>query len=623
VSLALSAEEQAIAAGRDGHGAAMAMRIVAETAALMGAPRLIPIASAHIDGALYHGVSGTLFADRLVDGGARVKVRATLNVGALDLMGCSKVRLEGHERAMARRMMDAYRKLGCEPSWTCAPYQAGHRPALGADVAWGESNAVVFCNSVLGARTNRYGDFLDIACAIAGRAPDYGLHRPENRRARLVFDVSALPRAFLASEAAWPVLGSLYGREVGNTIGVVTGIGENPGEDALKAFGAAAASSGAVGLFHIAGVTPEAPNAERALGGEAPETVIRVTPDMAAAARAGLSTAGKANRIDAVAIGSPHLSVAEFDALERLIAGRTLTVPIYACTGRHALAELQKSGRRKALEAAGVTIVADTCVVVTPILPDLSGGVLMTNSGKFAHYAPGNTGYGVVYGSLAECVESAVAGRPAFSDMASERALTPQEREFPLSASLRSAPLPHFVRGEDTPAASLAPILSPSDRGRGAERSEAERGHIVSSGGAISDTPNLAGEILVPGHPGAGKALILTAPISFWGGVDAKTGRIVDVRHPQHGQSIAGTVLFLPGTIGSSSASAVLLELVRNGHAPAALVLHEPDAILLLGLIVAREMGWRAPMAVRLDRDRFPAFRGKGVSVDGDGLAAD
>lgn len=123
------------------------------------------------------------------------------------------------------------------------------------------------------------------------------------------------------------------------------------------------------------------------------------------------------------------------------------------------------------------------------------------------------------------------------------------------------------------------------------------------------------GEILVSGAAGSGEALILEAPISFWGGVDPKTGRIADVRHPQHGECIAGKVLFLPGTIGSSSASAVLLELVHNGHAPAALVLHEPDAILLLGLIVAKEMGWETPVAVRLDRNWFPA---SGVIITAD-----
>lgn len=409
MSLALSDEERAIAAGSD--GAAMAMRLVADSARLLGAGRLIPIASAHIDGALYHGDSGTLFAERLVEGGAKVAIRATLNVGALDLTGSCRVNLAPHNREMARRMMQAYRALGCEPSWTCAPYQAGHRPALGSDVAWGESNAVVFCNSVLGARTNRYGDFLDIACAIAARAPDVGLHRAENRRATLVFDVSGLTAAFLASEIAWPILGTLYGRSVGTAIGVVKGITAHPGEDALKAFGAAAASAGSVGLFHIAGVTPEALSVEAVLGDGVIGT-IRVTPEMVASAQASLSTASMAERIDAVAIGSPHLSLDEMTVLGRLIAGRRLAVPFYACTGRHVLDATIRSGLAEALRASGVTLVADTCVVVTPIMATLSGGVLMTNSGKFAHYAPGNTGYAVLYAALEDCVESAVTGRP-------------------------------------------------------------------------------------------------------------------------------------------------------------------------------------------------------------------
>ena len=410
MAVQLSADEAAIAAGVRGDGAAMAMRIVAETARLMGADRLLPIESAHIDGALYHGDSGTLFAERLVSGGARVSVRATLNVGAIDLTGCSRNRLAGHEHAMASRMMAAYRQLGCEPTWTCAPYQAGHRPRLGSQVAWGESNAVAFCNSVLGARTNRYGDFLDIACAIAGRAPDYGLHRSDHRFATVVFDVTSLERAFLESEIAWPVLGSLYGRMIGNAVGVVDGIAANPGEDALKAFGAAAASSGAVGLFHIAGVTPEAADLQTALNHVPPAERIVVTHAMVRESQRRLSTADPAERIDAVAIGSPHLSIDELDRLERLLQGRRLAVPIYACTGRHALTQLGE--RRAALESSGVVIVADTCVVVTPILPATPGAVLMTNSGKFAHYAPANTGYSVLYASLADCVESAVAGRP-------------------------------------------------------------------------------------------------------------------------------------------------------------------------------------------------------------------
>lgn len=405
-------EERAIASGTKGEGAAIAMRLVLDSARLLGARELVPVRSAHIDGALYHGDSGTLFAERLRDTGARTSVRATLNVGALDLTGCSSNRLPANEREMARRMMKAYMAIGCEPTWTCSPYQAGHRPEKGTDVAWGESNAVVFCNSVLGARTNRYGDYLDIACAIAGRAPKTGLHLQENRLAAFVFDVSSLPRDMFTEESFWPVLGSLYGSRAGSAVGVIAGIPSDPGEDALKAFGAAAASTGGVGLFHMAGITPEAPDTAAVLPEGSAAEMMHITVQDLAASRARLATATGADRIDAVAIGSPHLSFAEFERLGELVGRRRLAVPFYACTGRHVLRRLDESGLRRELEACGVTVVVDTCVVVTPILRELADGVLMTNSGKFAQYAPGNTGYGVLFGSLAECVESAISGRP-------------------------------------------------------------------------------------------------------------------------------------------------------------------------------------------------------------------
>ncbi|MCZ8377119.1 MAG: aconitase X catalytic domain-containing protein [Beijerinckiaceae bacterium] len=407
MSLALTPEETRLLSGELGEGMALAMRIITETARLMGASRLVPVVSAHIDGALYHGDSGTLFAEHLVRLGAKLAIPTTLNVGALDLACGAKTRLPPHQHDMAYRMMRAYEAMGCAPTWTCAPYQAGHRPAFGSDVAWGESNAVAFCNSVLGARTNRYGDFLDICCAMTARAPYYGLHIPENRRAVFALDCAGLSRTLRNSDVFWPVIGTLFGQRAGTSIGVVLGLEGCATEDRLKAFGAAAASAGAVGLFHILGETPEAPDLATVTGGQ-DIPVIPVTAAMLNAARAGLSTTGE-TAIDAVAIGSPHCSAEELLELDRLIAGRRLARPFYACTGRHAVAELEAAGRRRALEAAGVTLVADTCVVVTPILDGVKG-VLMTNSGKFAHYAPGNTGYAVQYGAMAECVESAVSG---------------------------------------------------------------------------------------------------------------------------------------------------------------------------------------------------------------------
>ena len=406
----LSAEERAIAGGGRGEALAMPLRIVAAAGRLLGAQRLVAISSAHIDGCLYHGDSGVEFAEKLTAGGARAAVPTTLNVGALDLVHAGRVHWDDRRHAMARRLMAAYEAMGCAPTWTCAPYQTGHRPAFGAQVAWGESNAVCLVNSVLGARSNRYGDFLDICCAVTGRAPLAGLHLDDNRRATVVVETAALSPALKDRDAFYPVLGAWLGAEVGSAVAVIDGLPGGLGEDRLKALGAAAASSGAVVLFHVAGVTPEAPTVEAALGGEAPEKTLRPTAAELRDVRDGLSTAIEpSGRIDAEAVGSPHFSLDEFAALEKLAAGKRFHVPFYACTSRANLAALEIEGRVAPLEDAGVEFVADTCIVVAPILAN-GGGVLMTNSGKFAYYTPANTGYGVVYGSLADCVASAVAG---------------------------------------------------------------------------------------------------------------------------------------------------------------------------------------------------------------------
>jgi predicted aconitase len=385
------------------------MRLVVGAADLLGAGSLIEISSAHIDGCLYHGDGGVEFAERLVAGGGRVAVPTTLNVGALDLLHPEQVRADAHSTEMARRQMDAYVEMGAQPTFTCAPYQFGHRPALGEQVAWGESNAIAFVNSVLGARTERYGDFLDACCALTARAPLFGLHSAANRRATVVVDASAVPRDLVGRDVFYPVLGTWLGSEVGRDVAVIEGLPRTVTEDQLKALGAAAASSGAVALFHVAGVTPEAPSVDVALAGAAPERRVILTADRIRHAFDRLSTATD-DQLDAVAVGSPHFSPSEFDELTRLVGGRKLDVPFYACTGRDALVALEARGQMSILEEAGVQIIVDTCVVVTPVLPD-TGGVLMTNSGKFAHYGPSNIGYEVVYGSLEDCVRSAVAGR--------------------------------------------------------------------------------------------------------------------------------------------------------------------------------------------------------------------
>jgi predicted aconitase len=408
VPVELSEADRARLSGAEGEAAALAMRIVVETARVMGAERLVDIVAAHVDGCLYHGLAGLEFAERLVAGGASVSVPTTLNVGSLDLLHPERARGDEETAANARRQMDLYVAMGCRPTWTCAPYQLPERPAFGDQVAWAESNAIVFCNSVLGARTNRYGDFIDVCAAIVGRAPFAGLHRDEERRARLVLRLDGVPPRLLDSDALSPVLGQLLGTEAGSSVAAIDGLPAETPEDRLKAIGAAAASSGSVAMFHAVGITPEAPTLEAATGGDhAP--AIAVTPERLRSARAELVTAD-GDALGAVSVGTPHASLAELERLAGLVDGMRPVVPFYVNTSRHVLAEAERRGWIAPIAAAGVEIVTDTCTYLTPIMGAVDRPV-MTDSAKWAWYAPANIGVNVVIGGLDECVRSAAAGR--------------------------------------------------------------------------------------------------------------------------------------------------------------------------------------------------------------------
>ncbi|MEZ5332460.1 MAG: aconitase X [Thermoanaerobaculia bacterium] len=287
MTVALSERDRARLAGDEGEATALALRVVAAMAEVWGASDLLDIESAHVDGCLHHGRSGIDFAERLLAGGARVVVPTTLNVGAMDLLHPENVRGDEASRAAGRRLMEAYERMGCRPVWTCAPYQAQQRPPLGAQIAWAESNAIVFANSVLGARTNRYGDFIDVCAALTGRAPNAGLHRTENRRGRIVYRLEGVAERLLHEEVLGAVLGYLVGEDCGTSVPVLVGLPATVSEDTLKALGAAAASSGAVALFHAVGITPEAPDLSTALHGEAPDRTVVVGPVELRAAATG------------------------------------------------------------------------------------------------------------------------------------------------------------------------------------------------------------------------------------------------------------------------------------------------------------------------------------------------
>jgi predicted aconitase len=388
----------------------MAMSIVVRMAEVASAPALLDITGAHIDSTVYIGDAGLEFAERLAGLGAQVAVPTTLNVSGLDEHHWQEWAVPSEWARQAHRQMVAYQSMGTIPTWTCAPYQTDMKPSFGQQIAWGESNAIVFANSVLGARTERYPDLFDICCAITGRVPAIGLHLTENRAGQLLLQLKNIPEQLQASDDFYPVLGHWMGKISQDRIPVVEGMEINPNDDQLKSLGAAAASSGAVALFHMIGITPEAPTREAAFQGNAPEVTLPVTMNLLREARDEL-THTDSSKLDMVVLGSPHFSLAEFKQLAPLVAGRQKHPAVrFLVTSSRAMTQLAKqAGFLEPLQAFGAQLTVDTCILTSPMLP-AEIEHLMTNSAKFAYYTPGLLGRKIAFGSLKDCVNSAVEG---------------------------------------------------------------------------------------------------------------------------------------------------------------------------------------------------------------------
>jgi len=409
--LTLSERDQAMLTGDRGPAAQLAMSIVVRMAAVYGASELMDVSQAHIDSTIYLGDATLEFAERLASLGARVAVPTSLNVSGVDECGWKDWAVSPEWAAKAARQMLAYERMGASPTWTCAPYQTKMRPSFGQQVAWGESNAIAFANSVIGARTERYPDLLDVCCAITGRVPAVGLHLTENRAGELLLRLERVPQALQEDDQFFAVLGHLVGKLAGDSIPVIDGVSVRPAEDQLKAFAAAAASSGRVALFHLVGVTPEAPTLEAAFQGRTVPVPMTIGTADLRAARQELTTADGRD-LDMVILGSPHFSVAEFRQLAPLVAGRRANPRVkFLITSGRLMKELaEEAGVLAPIVEFGAQITLDTCILASPMLPP-EIQTLMTNSAKYAYYAPSLLNTRVTFGSLADCVHSAIEGR--------------------------------------------------------------------------------------------------------------------------------------------------------------------------------------------------------------------
>jgi len=410
MTLDLTRKDMEMLNGVHGPATKMAMSILVRMAEVSSAKELLDITGAHIDSTVYIGDAGLEYAERLASLGAKVAVPTTLNVSGLDEHYWREWAVPPLWAKQAHRQMVAYQSMGTIPTWTCAPYQTEMRPTFGQQIAWGESNAIVFANSVIGARTERYPDMFDVCCAITGRAPAIGLHLTENRAGKILLKLHDIPEALQTGDDLYPVLGHYLGKITQDRIPVIEGMKVMPNDDQLKALGAASASSGAVALFHMVGVTPEAPTVEAAFQGMAPEETILVTMDLLRQARKELTHADDA-RLDMVVLGSPHFSLAEFKTLASLVVGKKRNPNVkFLVTSSRVMTQLaERAGFLDAIQAFGAQLTVDTCILTTPMLPK-EIRYLMTNSAKFAYYAPGLLDKKIAFSSLADCVNSAVRG---------------------------------------------------------------------------------------------------------------------------------------------------------------------------------------------------------------------
>jgi predicted aconitase len=414
MNVKLNEKDREMLDGVHGEAARLAMNIVVRMADVLDAAELMDITQAHIDGCGLMSDTGLEFAEIMAQRGEKVVVPTTMNMIPLDLRNWKKLGVPEEFANRALRMAKAYEDMGCIPTWTCAPYQGYMIPRFGQQIAWGESNAINYANSVLGARTERYADFMDMCAALTGRVPKYGLHLKENRKGDMLIRLVNFSPDVFKDDSFFPALGHLVGKLAKHGVPVIDGLVGNVTSDQFKAFGAAAASSGAVGLYHMVGITPEAPTLEEAFQGSEPTKVVEVTPQDVMAARAGLSTTkGEGLNLDAVVLGCPHFSYDEFkkvaQAIEKHPQGLKAGVRFIILTSQASYALLERSASLSVLASFGAEIVFDTCVFHSPIVASGSS-IIMTNSGKCAYYAPGEMNVNVVFGNIEDCVRSAVLG---------------------------------------------------------------------------------------------------------------------------------------------------------------------------------------------------------------------
>jgi predicted aconitase len=404
----LTSEENEILKGSKGPACQLAMEILVEIGEVYQAPRLIPVESAHIVISNYKSSceAGIEILEKFVSLGAKAAIPTTIDPAGIDLDWSETNKIPKGLIEKQRKIRDAFRALDFIPCWTCIPYLFGQFPRKGDHLAWTESSAVVFANSMVGARTNRETAGMDLAISLTGRTPYHGLHLKEKRWGELLIEIQLqkLTREHLI------ILGYFTGLQAGTRIPVLKGIEKGARLEDYIGMGAASAASGGVALYHITGITPEAPTLQDAFGKNAIPQPILFGPQQLAETKKKMCTA-KPGLLDAVMVGCPHYTLVEIRDLAQLLEGRKINsgVRFWIYTHKSNILLAERLGYKSIIEKAGAEFVADTCMVVTHV-EHYGFNRIMTDSGKCAHYAPTEIQAEVIFGSMGECVDSATKG---------------------------------------------------------------------------------------------------------------------------------------------------------------------------------------------------------------------
>lgn len=412
MTLKLTDYDKCLLNGEKGKAAQIAMRIIVKIAEIQKAEELIDISHVHIGGSIYTGEYSLIAIEKLQELGGKVVVPTTINAISVDRMRWKEQGIDPTFAKNADRLATAFEKMGAQPIFSCTPYVFPNGPKLGNDIVWAESNAIAYANSVIGARTNRHGDFLDICAAITGRAPKAGLHIDENRYGTILIDVTGIDEQ-LTDSSFYTVLGYLVGKKSTTGIPVIRGLQKKPSLEELKAFSAAVSTSGPVGLYHMVGITPEAKTESQAFGRKEPTCKYMITKEEIKETWRHLSTS-KDGSLEMIVMGSPHFTLAECKELATLVKGKKKhqEMDILITTSSYVYRQAEEAGYVDVINEFGARFSTDICLCMLneQMLKDTVNAV-MTNSGKFAHYGPGLINKKVKFATIEECVFAAVHGK--------------------------------------------------------------------------------------------------------------------------------------------------------------------------------------------------------------------